>query len=131
MKKLDEELRLTSVYGSGVEYVGYVELDLKLDGWRYLAGLLVIKETSNSYRNTPIYRGVRWPCALWRHLSECNIKPKGNTKCSSRREFKEMYNGMAGIGTLCVPGLDVNYPVMLSNALVIENYGCIPIELLH
>ena len=45
MKELDEELRLTSVDGSGVEYVGYVELELEVDGWICLAGFLVIKET--------------------------------------------------------------------------------------
>ena len=43
MKELNEELRLTSVDGSGVEYVGYVELELEVDGWICLAGFLVLK----------------------------------------------------------------------------------------
>ena len=42
MMELNDELRLTSVDGSGVEYEGYVELELEVDGWRFLAGFLVL-----------------------------------------------------------------------------------------
>ena len=43
MKQLERKLRLTSVDGSGVEYMGYVELYVEADQWWCRAGFLVLK----------------------------------------------------------------------------------------
>ena len=34
MVVLENEFKLTSVDGSNVEYVGYIELEIEVDGWK-------------------------------------------------------------------------------------------------
>ena len=123
MKELDEELRLTLVDGSGVEYVGYVELELEVDGWICLAGFLVLKEDvkpavvlgSNVFRQWA-ERGVnKWRRARWRHVAalydktEGDIHIAGTLKVLVEGNSKRIVRGTvkAGIGTVCVQGLDI------------------------
>ena len=47
MVVLENEFKLTSVDGSNVEYVGYIELEIEVDGWKCPSGFLIIKGKSD------------------------------------------------------------------------------------
>ena len=147
MKELDEVLRLTSVDGSGVEYVGYVDLELEVDGWICLAGFLVLKGDvkpalvlgSNVFRQWA-ERGVnKWRRARWRHVAALYDKTEGDIHIAGKLKVlvegnsKRIVRGTvkAGIGTVCVQGLDTDLTLIVSGAVVVEQDGCVPIELVN
>ena len=60
MVVLANEFKLTSVDGSNVEYIGYIEMDIEVDVRNSQAGFLVIKG-----KPVPI---SEWRCERWRNL---------------------------------------------------------------
>ena len=80
-----------------------------------------------------------WRNSQWRHIAalysqiEGTIHLAGDQKILIEGNSKRIVQGTvkAGVGTICVEGLENEANVMMSGAIVIERGGCVPIELVN
>ena len=144
---LANEFKLTSVDGSNVEYVGYIELEIEVDGWKCPAGFLVIKGNSdpavilgsNVFRQWVERGSSEWRRERWCNLAALHEQEEGDIFVAGKHKVLIPANSMRimgytmkeGSGTVYIQNKDESCNIVVSNALVADQEGRIPVELVN